>query len=291
MTRFETLNELHYRGLLEFQAIQTEEWRLQHALQAVEGELITCFNKSLPDYVEWIPHLSIDYYGPVQVDLLIMADYLWWVIDWQQPYIDSKRPRDTLLNHLRPLKELARSLDRKIEVRVDQLNPDLMGIIKISSSHEILAWSQRKLQAHIQDLVDQVTFTSGDKICQYHRVLNRYHKPIHEELPTIELENWRYLKKGCRCLNCQSYTLKIKRKTCQCLHCGKTFTKRQMAERLYYQLQALSHHDHVKMSREWLLELCDYQLRSTSIWTTMQAQKKPNQSDTATCTRRKIKLK
>lgn len=277
ITRFETLNELYYRGLLDNESLQTQEWRTHQAIKAVEDSLIACFQSQLPSYADLISNLTMDYYGPIQVDLLVVADHVWWAIDWQPllgSALNSNRHKEAFVKSLARLKDLARSLDRKIQVHHDQFNEDHPGVVKNPLTQQILAWNQRLFQSHVHDLVAQVPFVSGDKVYQYHRVLNRYRQPLEEELPMVDEACWQGLKKGCRCLNCQSYTLKIKRKTCQCLHCGHSYSKAQMGRALYRQLQALAHHDHVEMSRDWMLELCDYQLRSTSIWKLMQEEKK-----------------
>lgn len=279
MELLDLLDEMNARELIDK---KTELFRDYIWLKNVElGELV-CLNwlqKELGPVVIY-HNLELDYNGRTQVDLLVVADEVWWVVEVKNYHgvfeyitqISSLRgqpmhtdPIASMRNRMRIMKDLAASIDRRITVEGSMIfiHPESEARVDLQEGFDIIMRNQ--FNRHIQAMRQKFNFNRNRRVQDYHHKIMVHHSPYPVELPVISDADWDRMRKGCRCPQCNSYNLVAQKKFMACSDCGAVTAKNELAKDLYCQLCVLMHDQPKGITMGRLLELSNFQLSRTTL--------------------------
>lgn len=279
MELLDLLDEMNARELIDK---KTELFRDYIWLKNGElGELVCLdwLQKELGPVVIY-HNLELDYNGRTQVDLLVVADNVWWVVEVKNyqgvfEYQDQTGklrgrsmhtdPIASMRNRMRIMKDLAQTLDNRIVVEGSMIfiNPDSEARVNTSENFYIIMRHQFK--RHISEIRQKYNFAKNRLSETYYRRIMQYHSPYPVELPVISEADWDRMRKGCRCPQCNSYNLVARKKFMDCADCGAVTAKSELAKDLYCQLCVLMYDQPKGVTMGRLLELSNFQLSRTTL--------------------------
>lgn len=280
LTLLDVLEERMARGLIEVKSEEGRDfvWRKCGALG--EAECLKWLQKALPDVPSIFHDVAIDYHGSTQIDLLVLTDDCWWVVEvknYSRPfeYINhsgelsghSMRSDQmaVMRNRMRIVRELAASIDARIQVEGTMVFIHPESEVRIESQEDFYIVTRNQFNRHIEMMRSKHRLYRNSRARDYFDKIMKYHSPYPVVLPLMTDADWVRARKGCRCENCGSYHLESSKKMMTCLDCGQLMTKTQLAQSLYCQLCVLEHDKEMGVTTSQLLKLCDGQLSKTTV--------------------------
>lgn len=281
----DVLEEMFYRDLLEPESdgYQQFVWQKHGALG--EAECLEWLLKELPEGVALFSDVEVEFNGRTQVDLLLLADEFWWVIEVKNyrgvfKYHDqvcelNGRPMQSdqiaaMRNRLRIMRELAHQIDPLIQVAGSMIfiHPEGEAVVECKEGFSIVM--RHQLNRHIYDIRAKFKLHRNRHALAYFNKIKEhsFHYPV--ELPVLSSEDWMRMKKGCRCIKCQSYKLKARHKNMVCLDCGHVMSKSQLAIDIYCQACVLTHDQENGVTVSKMVELSGGELSRSVIYKTLK---------------------
>lgn len=265
LSQLDFLEEMFLRDLIDPQseAYQHYVWQSQGA--SGEKECLAWLKEALPAGCLIFPDLELELNGRTQVDLLVLADDVWWVIEvknyrgvfsyqnysceingfpMQTDQIASMRKRMNIM------KELAHKIDPSLQVIGTMIFIHPEGEAHVERQEDFSIVMRHQLNRHIQEVRNRFKLQRNQLVNSYLQSIMKHYSPYPVILPALTDADWTKMRKGCRCPHCNSYRLEICKKSLLCLDCGHRATKTVYAEDLYCQLCVLSHNnDEITISK------------------------------------------
>lgn len=280
LSLLDILEEMYHRELLDPASdfFQKFIW-LKHGAVG-EEECMIWLREELPVGARIYHDVELEYNGKTQVDLLVMADEFWWVIEVKnyrgifkvkdQTYeLNGKAmqsdPIGAMRNRMRIMKELAFLIDPKIQVEGSMIFIHQESEVVLDRQEKFTVVLRHQLNRHIRDMRNKYHFQSIRQVDAYYQAIQKYHSPYPVNLPILSDQDWSRLKKGCRCPRCNSYNLDFYYKHTKCLNCGKETSKSEHAIDLYCQMSVLLHNQEKTITVRKLIEFSAHQLSCTGI--------------------------
>ena len=254
ITRLDVLTERFHRGLIENYSPEMKDYYWRSSGLDGEMRMKEILEEYIKDQALIVHDLSIDYNGQTQVDFLVMWDAYWWVIEvknysglftfeeetcYLNGYPLRRNQLSDMQNRLRIMKEVAASVDPRIQVEGSFILVHPHGVCKLSKSHnfEVLTCNEIKLSIEMK-LQASYAYHPKTVAQDYEKVLTHQYY-FKEELPTMTEADWKYCKKGVRCSNCESYFPERSGWYLICPNCGIRHLKVDLVQNLYQQLCTL----------------------------------------------------
>lgn len=285
LSLIDVLEEMFHRDLLEpeSEGYQQFVWQKHGALG--EAECLEWLLKELPEGVALFSDVEVEFNGRTQVDLLVLADEFWWVIEVKN-YRGIFKYRDqvcelngramqsdqiaAMRNRLRIMRELAQKIDPLIQVAGSMIFIHPEGEAVVEGPREGFSIVMRhQLNRHIYDIRAKFKLHRNRQAQAYFEKIKEhsFHYPV--ELPVLSEEDWMRIKKGCRCNKCQSYKLEARHKNMVCLDCGHVMSKSDLVIDIYCQLCVLTHDQENGVTVSKMVELSGGELSKQTIRTTI----------------------
>ena len=280
LTSLDVLEEMFARDLLDPQSEVYRDYVWQKNGDLGELECLDWLRRALPGAV--IHHdLELDYNGQTQVDLLVLADQAWWVIEvknylgvFSYDGVECKLRGQSMRsdqvvamrNRVRIIKELAHAIDSRIQVEASMIFIHKEGEAVLAGEEDFAVVMRHQLNRHLEAMRGKHHWRRNGMAQDYYQIIMRYHKPYPQVLPVVSEADWMRMKKGCRCEKCRGYRLESRKKLMVCQGCGHSMTKRQLAQDLYCQLCVLFHHDDKAVTISRLCELSAGQISKTTFY-------------------------
>lgn len=252
----EVLDEYFWRDLLDQESEAFTNYLWQKNGAQGEAECLAWLIKALPEGVVIYQDLEIKFNGRTQVDLLLVADDWWWVIEvknYRGVYSHNGQTNElsgysmqsdqlaAMRNRMRIMTELAGIVDRRIRVEGTMVFIHPECDIKIKSQEDFAIVLRHQFNRHLKDKQAQHLLQRNSRAQEYYERMMEFYCPYPETFPVMTEELWSRMRKGCRCERCNSYQLEATKKFMHCLECGHVVTKARLAENLYCQCCVLLH--------------------------------------------------
>ena len=269
INRLMVLEEMFHRDLLGKNSDEAKEYfRLRAGLDG-ELELMAWLQARIKNNDAIIHDLSINYYGQTQIDILVMWDYYWWVIEvknydgifivtnhsntlreWKMPVDQFAAMR----NRLNIVKQAAKSIDARIMVQGSfiLIHPD--GEIQTDKSEEFEVLTRPQINRAISRQLEQNYQYTEQKIVHDMERLGDYVKSFPQHLPEMTSLMWQQCKKGVKCPKCDHFMVEQSQKFLKCPACYFSNFKRYFALDLVRQLSILFHNQKDFISTQHLVE-------------------------------------
>ncbi|WP_311432220.1 nuclease-related domain-containing protein [Facklamia hominis] len=280
MQKFQQLQELYYRGALKK---GSPEWREYFALKyGIEGEAQAneYLKRHLPKNIKLIHNLNLDIAGKTQIDYLILARHLWWVIEIknyngvlkyenQQATLRGEAfhndPFAAMRRRMTLVKELSQQTQRSLNVvgTFISIHPEGEVIWDSQEAFDIVMRHQlnRYLVQKIQDCnLNQADYVQAD-MDLINQVVNQEFACVDD----ISQETWQALRRGLRCNRCGSFNLEIENRRLTCRDCGESSSKNQAIQIAMDQYHAL-YPSRPKVSVQTLYSFIDCQISRKTLF-------------------------
>ena len=269
VNRFMVLEEFYKRNLLNAESdLEKEYLRLKSGFEG-EKELASWLKRRLGAESTVLHNLEIKKFNRTQVDLMVLWDNLWWVIevknygglfkisDKENVLGDWRMPVDQLAsmrNRLRIMEELARSVDSQIQVEGSfvMIHPDAEVIMQDEEKFDVLTRNQ--INRAISRRMTEYHSYSPWKIKRYLHALSQHIDPYPEKIPVLTQKMWEDCEKGVRCPKCDHYLLASSNKMLACGSCGYKGFKASFVLDLFKQLLVLLHDRKERVNAQILVE-------------------------------------
>lgn len=226
-------------------------------------------------------NLEIEYNARTQIDLLVLSDAFWWVIEVKNyngvfEYRDQRNelrgapmhvdPIQSMRMRMRIVRDLAMSIDPRIKVEGSMIfiHPESEAIVDNIEEFQIVM--RHQFNRHIEKKINDYPLNQTRMVSNYYQFLEKHFSPYPVTLPTITKDQWEHMKKGCRCNQCNSYNIVSNKKTIVCIDCGNKMYKTKLAQELYCQLCVLSHDKEKFITLSRIYEFCDNQISYNTLW-------------------------
>ena len=256
LTKLDVLREMHYRGLIKK---GSKEDRDYHWLtKGLEGELdmLQRLKDKIKDRARVLHDVSIDCNGWTQIDLLVLWDKLWWVIEvknyWgifrvegDKNYLNDQPLRKNYLmdmsNRIRIVEELASSIDKQIQVQGSFILINEDGDLQIDQKPAFPILTRNQINLHIDPIILNQPAASPKLIKYYLHQIQQYHKSFPDDLPQINPQALNDCQKGVRCPHCQTYFTQKSDRRLHCNSCQRDSYKHDLVLDLYKQYCTLNY--------------------------------------------------
>lgn len=281
LSLLDILEEMYHRELLDPASdfFQKFIW-LKHGAVG-EEECMIWLREELPAGARIYHNIELEYNGKTQVDLLVMADEFWWVIEVknyrgifkvkdQTCELNGKAmqsdPMGAMRNRMRIMKELAFLIDPKIQVEGSMIFIHQESEVVLDRQEKFTVVLRHQLNRHIRDMRNKYHFQSIRQVDTYYQAIQKYHSPYPVKLPIVSDQDWIRVKKGCRCPRCNSYRLEFGHKKARCIDCHHKINKSDLVTDLYCQLCVLMHHQEKAITVKRLTDFSDNKLSKSTIY-------------------------
>lgn len=193
----EVLEEMFARDLLDPQSEVYRDFVWQKNGELGELECLDWLCRSLSGVV--IYHdLELDYNAQTQVDLLVLADQAWWVIEVKNyarvfsydglecKFRGQGMRSDQVVamrNRVRIIKELARAIDSRIQVEASMIFIHKEGEAVLAGEQGFAVIMRHQLNRHIEAMRGNHNWRRNDLAQEYYQILMRYHKLYPQVFP------------------------------------------------------------------------------------------------------------
>lgn len=280
LTQLDVLAEWHARELLDENSEVFKQYsRVKNGYHG-ELECMEWLRKYLQEGVVIHHDVELEYNGRTQVDLLVLADEVWWVVEvkyyagifeYRQQvsslsgYAISSDPIAQMRNRMRIMKELVNRIDTRIRVEGSMIFIHPESEVRMDSEEDIAVVMRHQLGRHLRDMRQRYKFQKNLNAAQYYEIIRAHHYQYPVTFPSMTDEIWKKIRKGCRCNGCGGYKLEASRKCMHCLDCDKVMKKSDLAKDLYCQLCVLFHDREYDITYSRLNELSDFQLSRSGL--------------------------
>lgn len=280
VNRVTVLKEMYLRDLLPFGSdLEKEYLRLKAGIDG-EMELVNWLKELLGINSTILYDLHFKHFNRTQVDLMVLWDEYWWVIevknydglfefsqnenklrDWRMA-VDQLA---SMRNRLRIVKDLAGSLDPRIQVDGSfmMIHPD--GDIKVDSDEKFEILTRNQIKRAIKRRIMAHRTHTPWKIKKHLKALAQFIDPYPEEIPTLTPDLWKSCKKGVRCPECDHYLVESSQKSLKCPRCGHNSLKKNFVIDLFKQLLVLFHNQKEKVNASRLVEFSNHLISRNTI--------------------------
>lgn len=238
LKRLDVLEEMFYRQLLVKGSEEERDYYWLSRGRQGELEMLELLKKKLQGCARLYHDVQLDFNGHTQVDILVIWDYFWWVIEVKNIagvfeirdnncFIGSKSTRNNYIvrmrNRIRIIEELANAINPKIKVEGSFILINPQGELVADQLPEFPILTVNQIDRHLDQVIDhQNPCYHHEQTDKYHYYLNKFAKSYPEKIPVMDFSDWAKSRKGVRCPNCQEYCIE---KTTNSVFCPKCKTK------------------------------------------------------------------
>lgn len=256
INRLLVLDEMSKRGLLPIHSDLKKEFvRLKAGLEG-ELDLLDWLKRRLGSDVTIIHDLPIKYFNRTQVDIFVVWDEYWWVIEVKNydGVLEVEEDKNiyngrtlsvdqiaVMRNRMRIMSDLAHSIDSRIKVEGSfiLIHPD--SVLRIDKLEDFEILTRNEINHAIGKRINANYESHAWKISRVLKEISKYILPYPEEIPVMSSEMWQDCMKGVRCPKCESYMEEYSKKKLKCPRCHRLEFKCQLVNDVVKQLSILSH--------------------------------------------------
>lgn len=254
ISRLSILEERYQRNLLLARSPEAKDFHWLKAGLAGELEVFYWLQNSLSDRARLIHDLSVDYKGQTQIDILVMWDKHWWLIEvknyqgffeskYHISYIDDESIRTDVLGSMRRririVTELAQSIHSSLTVSASLVLIHPQCDYRIDEAVDFDIVTRNQFDRLINKKLSLGYNYNPQMIDRQLERIARYKFSYPEELPVMTDSDWDRCYKGVRCPDCQQYLKEKSKRSLFCSRCKKIYPKSDLVFSLYKQLCCL----------------------------------------------------
>ncbi|MCZ0725477.1 nuclease-related domain-containing protein [Aerococcus kribbianus] len=277
-TRYQLLEEMYLRDLITKDSKLYRDYYWRKLGAEGEQEMGQFLQQYLPKQCQIIHDITFEFSGKTQCDFLLLGDRVWWLVEVKnyngvmeyknnQSLLRGEALRSdqfaAMRNRQRIIENMAHSVDPTTKVIASMVFIHPNSEVKWDSDEQFTIITRNQIKRHLQTVTEKYNFNNYSK--QDLEAIRRHQINFKEEGLTIDENTWTKIRKGCRCPNCQSYQLQVKKKYMYCLECKEKISKADMVFNVYKQLSLLSYNDKRPINRCNILNLAAQQFADSVI--------------------------